>query len=354
MRPSALKNSIYSLILLAAVVSVYFWRNRDKEESTEILERDTAGKITVSGQTMGTTYTIVYLDEENRDFQSSMDSLFLVFNQSLSTYISDSELSQFNQGDSLKFKLPYFLPVLKASKTVFDNTMGAFDPTIGPLVNAWGFGPTGPQLKDSANIDQMLKLVGFDKITFDDIEVRKKINGIYLDFSAIAKGYGVDVVGDFLRAQGIKNFLVEIGGELFASGVNDKGELWKVGINRPEESASASDLYSIIALENRGMATSGNYRNYYLKDSIKISHTINPETGYPVNHTLLSATVIARDCMTADAYATAMMVMGTEKAILLDSTLTEIEAFLIYSDSKGGYKTYVSKSLMPYLSFVKD
>lgn len=354
MRPNALKNSIYSVILLVAVVSVYFWRSRNEGESAEILEQNVTGKITVSGETMGTTYNIVYLDESNRDFQSSIDSLFLVFNQSLSTYISDSELSQFNRGDSLNFNLPFFLPVLKASKTVFDNTNGAFDPTIGPLVNVWGFGPIGPQLKDSTDIDQMLKLVGFDKITFDEVQVQKKITGIYLDFSAIAKGYGVDIAGDFLKTKGIKNFLVEIGGELIASGVNDKGELWKVGINRPEESASAVDLHSIIALEDRGMATSGNYRNYYLKDSVKISHTINPETGYPVNHTLLSATVIASNCMAADAYATAMMVMGTEKAILLDSALTEIEAFLIYSDSKGGYKTYVSESLKPYLSFIKD
>jgi thiamine biosynthesis lipoprotein len=353
MRTNALKNSIYSLILLAVVVSVYFWRSRNEGDSADVTAQEVDGKITLSGKTMGTTYSIVYLDEENRDFQFSIDSLFVVFNQSLSTYIPDSELSQFNQGDSLNFKLPFFLPVLKASKTVYDNTNGSFDPTIGPLVNVWGFGPTGPELKDSTNIDRLLQLVGFDKIEFDERQIRKKMDGIYLDFSAIAKGYGVDVAGDFLRAKGIQNFLIEIGGELVASGVNDKGELWKVGINRPEESANASDLHSIIALQDRGMATSGNYRNYYVKDSVKISHTINPATGYPVDHTLLSATVIAKDCMTADAYATAMMVMGTEKAIMLDSALTEIEAFLIYSDTKGGYKTYASKSLIPYLSFVQ-
>lgn len=354
MRPNALKNSIYSLILLAVVVSVYFWRTRNEGDSADVTSVELDGKITLSGKTMGTTYSIVYLDEENRDFQFSIDSLFLVFNQSLSTYIPDSELSQFNKGDSLNFKLPFFLPVLKASKTVYENTNGSFDPTIGPLVNVWGFGPTGPELKDSTNIDKMLVQVGFDKIEFDELQIRKKTDGIYLDFSAIAKGYGVDVAGEFLRSKGIQNFLVEIGGELIASGVNDKGELWKVGINRPEESANASDLHSIIALQDKGMATSGNYRNYYVKDSIKISHTINPETGYPVNHNLLSATVIAKDCMTADAYATAMMVMGTEKAIMLDSALTEIEAFLIYSDAKGGYKTYASESLKPYLSFVQD
>jgi thiamine biosynthesis lipoprotein len=335
-------------------MAVYFWRSNPQGEAITEEVKITAGKMTIAGETMGTTYNIVYLDEANRDFQTSIDSLLVVFNQSLSTYVPDSELSKFNLGDTIDFKLPYFLPVLKASKTVYDKTGGAFDPTVGPLVNLWGFGPAGPELKDSTDINLLLKLVGFDKIEFDENQLRKKNPNIYLDFSAIAKGYGVDVVGDFLQRKGISNFLVEIGGELVARGINEKGEFWKVGVNRPEESANATDLYSIIALQDRGMATSGNYRNYYVKDSVKISHTINPATGYPVNHNLLSATVLAKDCMTADAYATAIMVMGTEKGIALDSALSEIEVFLIYSDANGGFKTYASESLKPFLSFVQE
>ena len=348
------KNIIYSAVLLIAIMAVYFWRSNKSGETVTEEVQVTAGKLTLAGKTMGTTYNIVYLDDANRDFQTSIDSLLVVFNESLSTYVPDSELSQFNLRDTIDFKLPYFLPVLKASKTVYEKSGGAFDPTVGPLVNVWGFGPGGPELKDSTDINLLLKLVGFEKIEFDDKQLRKKIPGIYLDFSAIAKGYGVDVVGDFLRARGIENFLIEIGGELVARGVNEKGELWKVGVNRPEESANASDLISIIALQDRGMATSGNYRNYYVKDSVKISHTINPATGYPVNHNLLSATVLAKDCMTADAYATAIMVMGTEKGIALDSALNEIEVFLIYSDATGGFKTYASESLKPFLSFVQE
>lgn len=354
MTSNARKNIIYSAVLLVAIMAVYFWRSDKSGETVSEEVQVTAGKLTLAGKTMGTTYNIVYLDEANRDFQTSIDSLLVVFNESLSTYVPDSELSQFNLRDTIDFKLPYFLPVLKASKTVFEKTGGAFDPTVGPLVNVWGFGPGGPELKDSTDINLLLKLVGFEKIEFDEKQLRKKIPGIYLDFSAIAKGYGVDVVGDFLRAKGIENFLIEIGGELVARGVNEKGELWKVGVNRPEESANASDLISIIALQDRGMATSGNYRNYYVKDSVKISHTINPATGYPVNHNLLSATVLAKDCMTADAYATALMVLGTEKAIALDSALKEIEVFLIYSDATGGFKTYASESLKPFLSFVQE
>lgn len=355
MRPNARKNIIYSIVLLVAVMLVYSWRNRDKTE-TELTETTVAvaGKMTLSGKTMGTTYNITYLDEESRDLQSSIDSLLVVFNQSLSTYIPESELSQFNLGDTLDFNLPYLLPVLEASQKVYENTNGAFDPTVGPLVNIWGFGPTGPELKDSVDIKNLLATVGFSKIEFDQKQLRKKVAGIYLDFSAIAKGYGSDVVAEFLKNKSVSNYLVEIGGELVANGTNEKGELWKVGVNRPEESANASDLISIIALQDRGMATSGNYRNYYVRDSVKISHTINPATGYPVNHNLLSATVLAKDCMTADAYATAMMVMGTEKAIALDSTINEIEVFLIYDDGNGGFRTFASESLKPFLSFPQE
>ncbi|MCE7055327.1 FAD:protein FMN transferase [Algoriphagus sp. AGSA1] len=354
MRRNARKNIIYSVVLLTAIILVYLWRNRD---TTEIKIADTQvvpGKIYLAGQTMGTTYNVTYLDEENRDLQPAIDSLLHVFNQSLSTYIPDSELSKFNQGDTIDFNLPFLLPVLETSRTVYENTNGAFDPTVGPLVNIWGFGPTGPELKDSVDIKLMLASVGFDKIDFDQKQLRKKSPGIYLDFSAIAKGYGSDVVADFLKSKGITDFLVEIGGELVANGLNEKGELWKVGVNKPEESANAAELISIIALQNRGMATSGNYRNFYMRDSVKISHTINPATGYPVNHSLLSATVLAESCILADAYATAMMVMGKDKALALDSVLSEIDVFLIFDDGNGGYKTFASESLKPYLSFLQE
>ena len=353
MRTNANKNIIYSIILLLLVAIVYLYRQNQQKPAEEIVEK-VIGKVTLSGNTMGTTYNITYLDPSERDFKTSIDSLLEVFNQSLSTYIPDSELSRFNQSDTLYFKLPYFLPVLQSSKTVYEITGGAFDPTVGPLVNLWGFGPSGPQLKDSVNIASMLGLVGFDKIFFDSASVRKSKPGMYLDFSAIAKGYGVDVVAEFLQGKGIENLLVEIGGELVARGVNEKGELWKVGINRPEELGRADDLYSIVALNNRGMATSGNYRNYYEAGGIKISHTINPATGKPVNHGLLSATVLADDCMTADAYATAMMVMGTDKAIELQKNQSLFEIFLIYSDSTGQLKSYASEGIKPFLSFPQD
>ncbi|WP_297336658.1 FAD:protein FMN transferase [Algoriphagus sp.] len=354
MQSNARKNIIYSLVLLAMVALVYSWRNREEPAIPETEHVNLDLKINFSGQTMGTSYQITYLDQEGRNFQTEIDSLLAVFNQSLSTYIPDSELSRFNAGDTLNFNLPYLPQVLEGSKKVFELTGGAFDPTVGPLVNSWGFGPGGPQLKDSVEINDLVRLVGFDQINWDQNQVRKEVSGLYLDFSAIAKGQGVDVIADFLLEKGIENLLVEIGGELVARGVNDKGELWKVGVNRPEEEATASELFSIIALDNRGMATSGNYRNFYVRDSIKISHTINPKTGYPVTHNLLSATVLAKDCMTADAFATAMMVMGTEEAIALANRLDEIDVFLIYSQDDGSYGTYLSERLKPYVSFDVD
>lgn len=354
MRPNTRKNIIYSIVLLVAVMLVYSWRNRDRTETTITDPVVEAGKVRLSGPTMGTTYNITYLDDQDRDLKSSIDSLLEVFNQSLSTYIPGSELSKFNSGDTLDYGLPYLYPVLEASKKIYENTNGAFDPTVGPLVNIWGFGPRGPELKDSVDISILLKTVGFTKIEFDKKHVRKKVTGIYLDFSAIAKGYGSDVVANFLSSKGIQNYLVEIGGELVAKGVNEKGELWKVGINRPEESANASDLMGIVALQDRAMATSGNYRNFYMRDSLRISHTIDPATGYPVNHSLLSATVVAKDCMTADAYATALMVMGKDKAIALDEELDEIEVFLIFDDGTGKFGTFSSESLKPFLSFLDE
>ncbi|MFC4873872.1 FAD:protein FMN transferase [Negadavirga shengliensis] len=350
MRKNARKNIIYSIILLLLVFLVYLYRQY--KQSPIVQEKDP--KMVLSGPTMGTTYRIVYLDWERRDFKKEIDSLLNVFNQSLSTYIPDSELSRFNRSDSVIFRLPYFYPVLEKSKEVYENTSGAFDPTVGPLVNVWGFGPEGASMKDSLHINQLLDRVGFEKIVFDETGVKKTYPEVYLDFSAIAKGYGVDVVADWLSDNGIDNFLVEIGGELVGRGTNESGELWRVGVTRPDEEGLANDLYSIIALDNRGMATSGNYRNFYEVDGQKFSHTISPFTGYPVRHGLLSATVVAENSMTADAYATALMVLGTDASIALQKDTGDFEMLLIYNDEEGNMKSYVSEGLKPYLSVAKE
>lgn len=351
MQKNAQKNIIYSIFLLLVIFFVFLYR-KNQEPPTE--QHEEKGKVTFSGKTMGTTYRIVYLDEAEKNYKPEVDSLLEKFNQSLSTYLPDSELSKFNKNDSLAFGLPYFLPVLKKSKEVYTLTEGAFDPTVGPLVNAWGFGPEGAQAKDSISVEKILPLIGLDLISFDEKVVRKSKPGVYLDFSAIAKGYAVDIISQFLADKGIANMLVEIGGELVAKGKNDRGELWRVGINRPDEEGMSNDIFSVVALDNGGMATSGNYRNFYEVENIKYSHTISPFTGHPVQHGLLSATVVASDCMTADAFATAMMVLGTEKSISMMESVPGLEAFLIYNDESGNLKTFISEGLKPYVSDIRE
>jgi FAD:protein FMN transferase len=352
MHKNARKNIIYSIILLIVVFLVYLYRQRDSSPTKDSTAQ--SQRMVVSGATMGTTYRVVYLDEQHRDLKQEIDSLLRVFNQSLSTYIPDSDISRFNQEDSVRFSLPYFYPVLEASREVYEKTEGAFDPTVGPLVNAWGFGPEGASRKDSTEIRELLRLVDFGLVEFDSLGARKLQPGIYLDFSAIAKGYGVDVVADFLREKGIAHMLVEIGGELVAKGLNENGELWRVGVSQPDEKGKAEELFSIIALDNQALATSGNYRNFYEEDGQKFSHTISPFTGYPVRHGLLSATVIAKDCMQADAYATAMMVMGTEASIQLQEQVEGLEILLIFNDEEGQLQSYVSKGVEPYVTMVKE
>jgi thiamine biosynthesis lipoprotein len=349
MRKSAKKNIIYSILLMLVMFMVYLYRQNKETTVSNVAENP---KMVLSGQTMGTTYRIVYLDPGKRNFKKEIDSILVDFNQSLSTYIPDSELSRLNRFDSLVFESEYFYPVLETSKEVFKTTGGAFDPTIGPLVNAWGFGPEGPALQDSLGVSQLLERVGFGKLIFDQSGVKKSDTDVYLDFSAIAKGYGVDILARFLKSKGVQNFLVEIGGELVGNGVNDKGELWKVGVSQPDEEGLANEIFSIIALENKGLATSGNYRNFYIKDSVKYSHTISPFTGYPVVHRLLSATVVAEDCITADAYATAFMVLGLDRAREIQESVKGLEIFLIFNDDQGQIQSYVSEGLEPFLTSV--
>lgn len=335
------KNLIYSLFLILALLGVWIYRNYSKE--TEQPARAEGQSVELQGSTMGTTYSVKYLDEEGRNFQQAIDSILEAFNLSLSTYIPESEISRFNREALLKYESPFFYPVLQRSKEIYEKTGGAFDPTVGPLVNAWGFGPEQEQTPAPARVDSLLQLVNYDSIFFDTVAVCKMMKGMKLDFSAIAKGYGVDVVAQLLKAEGIENLFVEIGGEIYAEGVNVQGNPWMVGVNYPStDIEKQQDAMALIPIEDQAIATSGNYRNYYEKDGVKYSHTISPVTGYPVTHSLLSASVFASDCMTADAYATAFMVLGVKEAIAIDEREDDIAIYLIYSDESGALQTFAS------------
>lgn len=342
------KNIRYSLILLLLVALVWAYRNWLKEPEAATLQ-----KTAFTGKTMGTSYSVVYLDEA--DYQPAIDSLLQAFNQSLSTYIPESEISRLNREALIKYESPFFYPVLKKTKEIYTATKGAFDPTVGPLVNAWGFGPEGRQQPSDARIDSLLQLVSFDSVFFDSISVCKMLPGMQLDFSAIAKGYGVDVVFDFLRDKGIENIFVEIGGEVRVRGVNAEGKPWRIGINTPSEDLQEQQqLQAFVDLYNRAIATSGNYRNYYELDGKKFSHTISPKTGRPVRHSLLSASVFAPDCMTADAYATACMVLGTKEAQRLAQENPALDMYLIYADSAGQMQTWASAGIREQITVISQ
>lgn len=332
-------------------VSVWSWRRWNEPETLQAVEG--LRKIALQGSTMGTTYSVKYLDAQGRNLKPGVDSLLQAFNMSLSTYIPESEISRFNQEALLKYESPFFYPVLKKSREIYLKTDGAFDPTVGPLVNAWGFGPEGRQTPPDALVDSLKLLVSYDSVFFDSIAVCKMKKGMKLDFSAIAKGYGVDVVADYIQSKGIDNLFVEIGGEVVARGVNDQGEPWQVGVNVPtEDPEQQSRPQAIVALKNQAIATSGNYRNFYEKEGVKYSHTISPVTGRPVRHSLLSASVLAPDCMTADAYATAFMVMGIEKAKEVLAQEEELDAYFIYSDAQGQLQTWMSPGIEEQIKVV--
>ncbi len=309
--------------------------------------------VNFSGQTMGTYYRISYLSPKAQNHQVSIDSLLIAYNNALSTYIPTSIISRFNtaQANTPIAINAYVKTVFQEATKVYKASEGAFDPTVMPLVNAWGFGYKDGLSIDSTSIDSLKQLVDFDavKITKEGSQffLIKTKPGLQLDFSAIAKGHAVDVLGNFLDSQQIGNYLIDIGGELKAKGKNKHEKWWTVGIDKPQENAQERALEAIINLENRAIATSGNYRNFYTKNGQKYAHTINPKTGYPKLSDLLSVSVFAPNCITADAYATAFMVMGYEKAKKTILQNKNLDALFIYSKPDGS----IAKDMTQGVSF---
>ena len=230
------------------------------------------------------------------------------------------------------------------------DTEGAFDPTVSPLINAWGFGfkngvPMTPEI-----VDSLWHLVGMERVELLGGRLYKDDPRMTLNFSAIAKGYAVDVVASFLRGKGVENYLVEIGGEVVARGKNERGEIWRVGIDTPDEgNVAGGEIDAVVMLDDAALATSGNYRNFRIVDGRRVAHTINPATGYPVQHSLLSATVLASDCMTADAYATAFMVLGVEKSMEIASRHPEMEVYLIYAVDSVDVSVVMTPGMRQYI-----
>lgn len=295
--------------------------------------------LSLSGNAQGTTFSITYLDSLNRDFAAPVDSLLRLIDKSMSLWDSSSVISRIARNEADVMPDEHFIKVFIRAQEVSLATNGAFDITVGPLVKAWGFSyKKGLPPPDSMQVDSLLRLIGFQKVQLEDGRLKKADPRMEIDFNAIAQGYSVDLVADYFEQQGIKNYLVEIGGELRTLGVNNKGAAWAIGIDKPvENETDARPLQTTISLSGKSLATSGSYRKFVVRDGKKYSHTIDPKTGRSISHNMLSVSVIAADCITADAYATAFMVMGAEKAMELAQS-GQLEIYCIYEDESGMLK----------------
>ena len=295
------KSFLWLAFLILATIWILARRNQKAEFNT------------ASGFVFGTVYKIAY--QHDADLKPEIEAELKRFDQSLSPFNDSSVISRVNRNEELVTD-SFFQTCFNRSMEISRETKGAFDITIAPLANAWGFGFKKGAFPDSLMIDSLLQITGYEKVKLENGKVVKQDPRIMLSCSAVAKGYSVDVIARLLDRKGIKNYMVDIGGEVVVKGKNATGDLWRIGINKPYDDSLAvkQDIQVVLNLTDLGMATSGNYRNYYYKDGKKYAHTIDPRTGYPVQHSILSSTVIAEDCMTADALATSFMVMELEEA----------------------------------------
>ncbi len=322
-------SSGWTCLLLLALISC-------QEQNKTILHQHAGGAL-------GTTYSILFFAQENTDLQKEIDSTFFHINSSMSTYIPDSDISKINSGATAIKVDAMFQEVFNLSKRIHAETQGYFDPTVGVLVNAWGFGPGEMQVLDSTKVDSLLQYVGLDKVSLEEDQIIKmEVEGIQLDFNAIAKGYAIDRLGILLKDKGIEDFLVEVGGEVVTRGINqEKEKEWTVGIDDPQVEFGRR-LKLAIRLKDRAMASSGNYRKFRIDSltGIKYVHTIDPKTGFTKNSNMLGATVLASTCAEADGYATAFMAMPLAESIAFLSAHEELDGYLIYVDEEGSLEEF--------------
>lgn len=312
--------------------------------SVVIIRQNSAMPYQVNqGMVFGTFYKITYQHDKN--LQKEIEAQLKSVNDALSMFDKKSIITAVNNNEPVKLN-DMFVNVFKLAQSISEDTDGAFDITVAPLVNAWGFGYKSGALPSQQDIDSIRAFVGYQKVKLSGMRIQKEDARLTLDCSAIAKGYGTDVVARYLLREGIKNFMVEIGGEIVTHGVNPKRQQWSIGIEKPVEDSLAmkSELQTVLRVDDIAMATSGNYRNFYYKDGKKYAHTIDPKTGFPVQHNILSATVLAKQCAVADAYATAFMVMGLEKSKEVLARHKDLKAYLIYDDN-GKYGIWKSPGL---------
>lgn len=323
--------------LLFLIIGTYLAITR-KEEAKDIPFQYCEGAI------FGTVYHATY------QCDSSLNGKILeelqAVDQSLSMFNPNSTISQINSGKSNETD-SLLRTIFHIAREVSQATDGAFDITVAPLVNAWGFGFKHGALPDSLQVDSLKQLIGWNRISLKDNKFFREDPRMIIDLSAVAKGFGSDCVAQMFRKHGINNFMIEIGGEVVTSGVSPKAKAWRIGVNKPQEdsTSTSNELQTILQMNNCAMATSGNYRNFYIDNGRKIAHTIDPKTGYPVQHSILSSTVIAPTCAIADAYATAFMVLGLEKSLQVLDKHPELMAYFIHTDKEGNYQVWKSPGI---------
>jgi len=286
---------------------------------------------------------MVYESPNGKNLQEEISDKLAKYTKIFSTYDKESTISKINNNIDTELE-PEFITCFKKAMEVSKITHGAFDITCGPMVNAWGFGPEEKEKMTPEIIDSLKAITGYQKVKLVNGKIIKENPHMKLDMSAISKGYTCDLIGDFLRNKGCTNYMVEIGGEVVAKGKNEKGNIWTIGISKPDENAffASNDYQAKVHLPDHALATSGNYRNYYVENGKKYAHTIDPKTGYPVQHSLLSSTVLADNCMTADAFATSFMVLGMEDGIEIVQEHPELKVYFIYADKDEHNQVYMS------------
>ncbi|ACT93823.1 ApbE family lipoprotein [Dyadobacter fermentans DSM 18053] len=311
--------------------------------------------VSIDGEAQGTTYHIRYFDPKNRNFKHSIDSILTEFDKCLSLYRPDSELSAFNTNGQHRFRSQWFYEVLSKSKEIHEATGGAFDPTIMPLSEAYGFGNKKNTDPENANIDSLLSLIGFKQIEFNEKEVQAR-PGVKLDFNGIAQGYSVDILGAFLKSLGIDRFMVEIGGEVLCSGFKTGGKPWVTGIENP---LKTNALAATVRLTDRAMTTAGNYHNHIIRNGITYNHIIDPRTGgprpggrrsgAPEQPLLLSVTVFAQDAITADGYDTAFFVMGLEATKTFLKNRKDMDVYMLYTNEEGQLMSFATDGIKDFI-----
>jgi FAD:protein FMN transferase len=319
------------------IIFIFLLISCESEKSNSILVSD-------SGQTQGTYYHIKYMIEDGESLKKKIDSLLIVIDNSLSTYNPNSLISRINNGEIIATD-SMLRTVFRAANEVYENTNGAFDCSITPLVNAWGFGFSNKEKMDTSRVIELLNLVDFKKFKLSNDTILMNKN-MMLDFNSLAQGYTVDLIAHMFDGIGLDNYLIEVGGEIKSKGKNPDNNFWTIGVDRPNEIINPKDRFQfILNLFNTSLATSGNYRKFYQENGVKYSHVINPKTGFPSFNKLLSVTVIHESCMKADAYATAFMVMGLKKSKLYLDKNTDLEAYIVYRDTDGELNTFISEDL---------